>query len=94
MILSPSTITPFSSTKMVLSASPSKAIPTSAFNSNTLSIKLLGNVEPLLSLTLVPSGLTFMDTTSAPSSHNILGATLYAAPFAQSITILNHLTQF
>ena len=76
IILSPSTIPPFSSTRIVLSASPSRAIPTSAFTSITLLIRLSGNVDPLFSFTLVPSGFTFIGMTVAPSSHNILGATL------------------
>ena len=35
----------------------------------------------------MPSGSQPIEITSAPSSHNTLGATWYAAPFAQSITI-------
>ena len=47
-----------------------------------------GTVEPQSRLMLNPSGATPIGTTSAPSSHRMVGATLYAAPCAQSTTIL------
>ncbi|MNU00472.1 hypothetical protein D3C72_2436070 [compost metagenome] len=43
-------------------------------------------VEPQLSLMFRPLGCADRTTTSAPSSRNTLGATLYVAPWAQSMT--------
>ncbi len=87
MILSPSTISPLSSQNMTLSASPSSAIPMSAPVSSTLFLSSSGLSEPHSVLIFLPSGCTPIVTTSEPSSSNMIGDTLYAAPFAQSSTI-------
>ena len=46
-----------------------------------------GRVDPQLSLIFRPFGEHPMGTISAPSSDRTRGATLYAAPWEQSITI-------
>ena len=45
-------------------------------------------VEPQFSLMLMPSGVAWMRTTSAPWASSAAGAATYAAPFAQSTTTL------
>ena len=89
IILSPSTILPFSSEKTTLSASPSKDIPTSAPCSKTAFAIFSGYTAPQLSLIFVPFGSTLVKISSAPSSLKASGAALYDAPFAQSTTILS-----
>ena len=82
---------PFSSTAINLSASPSYARPKLALCLTTASCNFSGCVDPHLSFILFPSGSLFIVTTFAPSSLNIVGATLYAAPLAQSSTTFNPL---
>ena len=74
--LSPSTTSPFSSTITILSASPSKAIPTSARVSITLFTNNSGWVAPQFVLILYPSGSLARTMTSAPNSRNTVGATI------------------
>ena len=57
---------PFSSTAKHLSASPSKANPTSHFSLTTYFIKASGWVDPQFSLIFVPSGVLLITWTSAP----------------------------
>ena len=68
------------------SASPSKASPTSASNSITASRRELMSVEPQFWLILFPLGSEWITVRVTPSSSNIWGAILLAAPLAQSIT--------
>ena len=91
IIWSPSTLCPFSSQTITLSASPSSAIPISAFSFFTTSIIFSGCIAPQSKFMFNPSGLSLSTITSAPSSLNICDAVLYAAPFAQSSTIINPL---
>ena len=86
--MSPLANFPCSSMNKTLSASPSKHIPISALFSRTAFCAFSGFVEPHSLLILKPSGATPRDTTSAPSSLRIWGRILYAAPLAQSATIL------
>ena len=88
MTLSPSTISPASSQKITLSASPSRAMPRSAPVSRTRFFRSSGLSEPQSVFMFLPSGFTPIVTTSAPSSWNMIGETLYPAPLAQSRTIL------
>ena len=84
---SPSIISPLSSTTTRRSASPSNAKPTSARKRFTSSAKFCGCSAPQFSLIFLPFGLLLSTITSAPSSLKIVGATLYAAPFATSNTM-------
>ncbi|GBE41790.1 hypothetical protein BMS3Bbin09_01698 [bacterium BMS3Bbin09] len=86
IILSPSISSPFSSQSIVLSASPSCAIPMSALCSRTALCIPSGCVAPQFSLMFSPSGLAFIEITSAPSSSSTNGVILYAEPLLQSIT--------
>ena len=89
IIWSPSTIFPFSSHIIILSASPSKEIPTCALFFLTADLILFGKVEPHLSFILRPFGFIPIVIIFAPNSFNNFGAALYPAPFAQSKTIFN-----
>ena len=82
---------PFSSTAINLSASPSYARPKLALCLTTSSCNFSGCVDPHLSIILFPSGSLFIVTTFAPNSINIVGATVYDAPLAQSSTTFNPL---
>ena len=86
MILSPSTISPFSSTAIKRSLSPSKARPIAAPTSFTFSCKCSGWVEPTPSLMFKPSGFSPMTVNWAPKSAKIWRALVEAAPFAVSKT--------
>ena len=86
---SPSTIFPFSSQRIARSASPSRAIPTSAPDCLTFWIMAAGSVEPQPSLIFSPSGEIPIGITSAPSSLSNTGAISYPAPFAQSTTTVS-----
>ena len=72
-----------------LSPSPSRHIPTSDFLFLTSLDALSGNKEPHFSLILTPLGLSPKVSNSTPISNNTSGATLYAAPLAQSKTTFN-----
>ena len=82
---------PFSSHIIILSASPSREIPICALYFFTANLILFGNVEPQFLLILRPLGFIPIENTFAPRDFNNSGPALYAAPFAQSITILNPL---
>ena len=88
MTWSPSTTVPVSSARMTRSASPSSATPRCAPTRRTSAAMSSGWSAPHSSLMFLPSGWTPSAMTSAPSSSNTRGATWYAAPFAQSTTIL------
>ena len=82
---------PFSSEKITLSASPSKAMPKSA-PCNLVSLAILsGNIAPHWKLIFFPFGSAPIMLVSAPSSNKTSGPTLYDAPFAQSNTTFNPL---
>src|SRR5210317_1439032 len=80
-------ILPVSSHKIILSASPSRAIPKCALYFLTARLILYGYVEPQRSLIFSPFGLTPIDITFAPNDFKSTGPALYPAPFAQSKTI-------
>ena len=82
--LSPSTISPFSSTAMRRSLSPSKARPIAEPVSLTKACNCSGCVEPTPALMLRPSGWSPMTAISAFKSRKILRADTAAAPLAAS----------
>ena len=76
IIWSPSIILPFSSHIIILSASPSKEIPTLALYFFTAALIFDGYVDPHFSLIFKPLGLTPIEMTFAPSSFKSFGAAL------------------
>ncbi|CAB4734899.1 unannotated protein [freshwater metagenome] len=70
------------------SASPSCAIPISAFSAFTFAFILSKCVDPQLSLIFKPFGVFEIAITSAPARRYASGATIEEAPFAQSTTTL------
>ena len=89
IILSPSTSVPFSSTAKTRSASPSNASPASAPHSLTNSQRLFRCVEPHPLFMLIPSGLSQVTNTFAPSFSRAFFAVTLDAPLAQSMAILS-----
>lgn len=73
---------------MILSASPSTAMPRSALFVVTALFNESREVAPQSLSIFMPFGVLAMLITFAPSSSNTLGATLYAAPLALSTTIV------
>ena len=84
IILSPSTISPFSSTAIHLSPSPSKATPTCAPFSTTNFANASGWVEPTPLLILSPSGFVAIVSKSAPKSANKRDTNALVDPLAPS----------
>ena len=83
-IASPSTILPFSSTAIHLSASPSYANPTSTLLFLTNSTRFSICVEPQLLFIFVPSGSFAITSVFAPNASNTFFATEDELPFEQS----------
>ena len=77
---------PVSSTASTRSASPSKANPMSAPAATTAAWSDAGEVDPHSALMLRPSGWACRTSTTAPRSRTTEGATVDAAPLAQSST--------
>ena len=88
IILSPSTIFPFSSTAIQRSPSPSKAIPNCDPFSTTIFCNCSGCVEPTLSLILIPLGFVAMVLKSSSKSAYNRGINALVAPLAASTDTL------
>ena len=88
MILSPSTISPFSSTAIQRSPSPSKLNPRSAPVSFTKATNASGCVDPTPSLMLIPFGLSPIVWKSVSKSANRRVNIEAVAPFAPSSATL------